>query len=262
MPTIMKAVCQGCGVVFKNLTAHRCKRAREVAEVGAQGQDLATNPESRPSIEITVDVPPPAAKPNATDAIPTMLNAAHAVALAPLNVEVVAGARMQAAVESLIGSPDRITLAPRVMAAFQGNCLLAPPRDIAVVLTASGGWSPADRSLLAAFIADKLAAAHPAVMKVLYALFIPVAVALLRADGDAHGTHFDHNTLMRVAQDPAGFARVQELVAATRLVSGAYPAGSGANPVVNPQLRVPFKGRCHNCHNYGHRSRLCPRRRN
>ena len=283
-------------MAYRNLRAHRCKRPRE--EEGAEVRAPAEPEKASDALCIVEDVggakgatesPEMAVAlvPHGTLAVESVAVASsevvrreqlvrveRAAVEAPLNQEVLAGARLTGIIEDVIGSPTAPRLSPRLLAAMGGDLLRAPPGEIQAARDATAGWTPADRALMAAFAQGDVGSA-PAVLQVVYRLLVPLGVAVIAAEAAMENASINQAALEVVARDPTTFARMRELSSASRAVvttrvtatreSVTTRNGNMAGPprLAGPHPRPSTYVRgivCYSCKQEGHRAKDCPRR--
>ena len=203
-------------------------------------------------------LPPPQVAPG------QLLHAERGFMEAPLNVEVLAGARIAGHVEALIGTSTAPIISGRLAAALSGDVLAVASSlaEQSAVRAAVGGLADHERRLLAAFRSGGLGPLSPEVAGTVHALLVPLAAAVLAAEAARFGAPLPAASVCLVAADPRAFARNRELAAAVRAL-GPMSGGDALLPAPPRPARgkrapPPPPAVCFVCHKTGHKAKVCP----
>ena len=219
--------------------------------------------EQPPPLPMTTESPPP--PPPTTDP-GQLLHAERGFVEAPLNVEVLAGARIAGHVEALIGTSTAPIISGRLAAALSGDVLAVASSlaEQSAVRAAVGGLADHERRLLAAFRSGGLGPLSPEVAGTVHALLVPLAAAVLVAEAAHFGAPLPAASVCLVAADPRAFARNRELAAAVRAL-GPMSGGDALLPAPPRPARgkrapppPPSAAVCFVCHKTGHKAKVCP----
>jgi hypothetical protein len=194
-----------------------------------------------------------------------------------LDVDTVATGRLTKTLGSLLGSQERVRLAPEFVAALEGRTLVAGPRLVEAVAGVSRKWAREELSLVR--LACEGLPEGPT-QGIAWRILVPAALAYLEAEASSFGVSICAEELENAALDPVGFARAREMQAAGKVVGEPHRGGSRERNRSRSRERRsskerrrpsrdhrekgrrrggarPFKGKCHKCGKVGHRERDC-----